>query len=731
MTVRLITFLAFLIPSLALAQGGAELDAKNAAQDRAIEAKADAAALDALAAELAGQETVNARQDEQLAERADIDRAIGQDVIDLKAADTALAARLKIIEDALAQVPAPDPDPTPEPEPSPEPDPEPLPEPVAGAPHPQPAVAFPSTADGLPIMQLGVGSGSAEPFIDLTRDRKPDWYTTDRGVPKKLTFTDLLAGGYLDPETFYPVAIPPGYPSLYGPGFLAKSRDADAVKARSAGKWVVDWKGSAEIGIYNLGSAYWKRVGPNRIEIDVPTSGVDKAFIEVKSIGAGGFSDLRIYRAEDEAALDAGALLSPRFRAHAHGYKILRALDFTAVEINWQRAVDQFAALDGLGWKPMDFDKDKAGPRGFPPEPLFQMAMEADAALWLNLPGLIGAGPEFDADAVFKGTDLEATAKAKAKEIIASDEWDRFAGRVADALIASGYPEDRRFYLELDNEAWNNAHPFWRTTFYFKGIGNAVSPSGKAGERFGYGYATARMAVAFDKALADRGRAQAWVPVLAGQNANPRTTLGALKGYSAYFEDRGVDPAPWMKIAGVSTASYYFNGLSGSKGPLTAAPGETLQQTWLRLATDDPDGLAKTVADFLIDSPASVQGSLAWVAENRAKHQAAAEAAGATFIGDYEGHDHDGAMDALRTTPAYVNFVERYRYGPQGARVTKAWIERLRAQNPGAVIANFVSICDGDVQPDATDTVAEAAWCDGWYGEKNGRVEALGAYLRH
>lgn len=598
------------------------------------------------------------------------------------------------------------------------------------APHPQPPVAFPTTADGLPLMQLGVG-GPEDPFINEVFARDPNWYTTDRGVPKKLKYADLVEGGFVDPHTNYPTAIPKGYPALYGPSFLTKRRDADAVKARYAGKWIVDWKGSADVRIYNLGPAFWKKAGSNRIEVDVPASGVNQAIVEVQSIGKGGFSDLRIYRAENEAALNAGRLLAPRFAALAHGYKVLRTLDMQAVEINWQRTADQFAAVDSLGWKPGDFKKRKLGPRGFPPEPLFKMAVESETALWMHFPGQAGAGEDFDTDAVFSGTDLEATAKAQAKDIIASDEWDKIAGRIADALIASGYPHDRRFYLELDNEAWNNAHPFWRTTFYFKGIGNAVSPSGKAGERFGYGYATARMAVAFDKALADRGRAQAWVPVLAGQNANPRTTLGALKGYSAYFSDRGVDPAPWLKIAGVSTASYFFNGLSGKKGPLTAAPGETIQQTWLRAATEDPDGLAEKVADFLIDSPASVQGSLAWVAAKRAEHQKIAESFGAFFLGDYEGHDHDGAMDALRTTPAYVNFVERYRYGPQGKRVTEAWVERLRAQNPGAVIANFVSICEGDVQPEATDTVVESPWCDGYYDEKNnGRVEALGEFLR-
>ncbi|MEQ8937060.1 MAG: hypothetical protein RIE56_14815, partial [Amphiplicatus sp.] len=583
-------------------------------------------------------------------------------------------------------------------------------------PHQQPKAAFPNTDDGLPIMQLGVGGGYEAPFINVIKDTSVNWNANGPGLPK-LEIGAFAAGGGTD-AAWMPRILPPGYKTVAGMPYRDGAR-TPALQPYYAGTWVIEWDGDARLafGLINLKKVRVSHPSKNRIEGVFPPSGVKNASIVVNQLGSE-FSNLRVYRKENEALLKAGKLIAPDFRAYASRYKVLRTLDLQAVNINWQRTADQFAPVDAPGWRPANFDKIKTGPRGFPPEPLFGMAVETDTALWMHFPGQAGAGPEFDADAIFENEDdgttgdvkgaLHSLSRAKAQEIIASPEWDKIAGRIAEALIASGYPEDRRFYLELSNEVWNFANPFWRGTHYFHGIGLGVS-NGAQGFRYGYGYASARMAEAFEKALAERGRKQAWVPVIAGQMANANRSRIALEGYKAFFEERGVDSAPWLKIAGVSTASYYQGALHPTRGVVTAKAGETKEDAWLREVRSDPDGLAKRVADHFISGPVNKSGTLAWIVDRRKKNESAAKAFGAFLLGDYEGGDHDNPSPPakLRKEPDYVNWVELYRYGPEGERVTRAWIEALRKQNPEAIIANYYGISAGDKEPDKTDTTLE------------------------
>ncbi len=606
-------------------------------------------------------------------------------------------------------------------------------------PHHQPKVSFPNTDDGLPIMQLGVGAGLEAPFINVIKDGSINWNANGPGLPK-LEIAAFAAEGGTD-AAWMPRKFPSGYQRIAGMPFRDGAR-TPALQPYYAGRWVIEWDGDARLafGLIDLKKVKVSHPAKNRIEGVFPPSGVNNASVVINQLGDG-FSNLRVYRKENEAALKAGRLLSPDFAAYASRYKVLRTLDLQAVNINWQRTADQFAPLDSPGWRPANFEKVKAGPRGFPPEPLFQMAMETNTALWMHFPGQAGAGPEFDADDIFKNIDdgstgdvkgaLSSLSRVKAREIVASPEWDRIAARIADALISSGYPEDRRFYLELSNEVWNFANPFWRSTHYFEGIGRGVS-NGAQGFRYGYGYATARMAEAFEKALAERGRKQAWVPVIAGQMANPGMNRGALVGYKAYFEDRKLDAAPWLKIAGVAAASYYQGALNATHGVAKALPGEAPPDAWLREIKTDPDGLARRAADRIVNGPAAQQGTLAWIVARRAQNEKVAQEFGAFLLGDYEGHDHDNPNPPgkLRSQPDYVNWVERYRYGPEGERVTRAWVEALRKQNPDAIIANFYGISAGDQEPDETDGILEHPWADGFYGEENGRTKALGEYLR-
>lgn len=598
---------------------------------------------------------------------------------------------------------------------------------LAGLPHAQPPVAFPNTADGLPVMQLGVGSGFQEPFINEVLNGGAGWdaVRSGGGVPNMGT-RELYENGHIDPASGYPVSIPPTHTWYNGPSFRAAARFAD--RRFFAGTWVIDWQGDASVD-FELRSRHPNppRVvrGKNRIELTFDDL-AGNAIARITRIGPGGISNLRIYRKEWEGLLDAGQRVTPLFREHASRFKVLRTLDFQPANIVIQTRADQFGPLDMPGWKGSFTIRQPYGPRQAPPEALVAMAMETDTALWMHFPGQTGAPAAYEETLLLPDEQpardrANAIAREHAAGIIASDEWDKIAARIVAALEKEGYPEDRRFYLEVDNEIWNNANPFWRKTHWFDHLGQGLGMGGRAA----YGYATARMALAFERALKDAGRRQAWVPVLAGQHANPTRTRSALEGYRAFWVAQGVDPAPWMKMAGVSTASYFSGALHRRSGFITPREGETHGQAFLREVRADGPGLAKRATDFIIGGP-NVASTFEWYRVRRLQHEAHAKAFGAFFLGDYEGHDHDTDIGELANNPDYIAWVRAWRYGPEGARLTREWVKRLQGFDREAIVSKFSSVSAG-----AAFTGLEAPWADGaYYGEDNERTKALKEYLR-
>lgn len=627
-------------------------------------------------------------------------------------------------------------------QPPPAPDPAPAPTPAPGdvtVPHAQPSAVFPTVEDGLPLMQLGAGGlgyiNVEEPLIVLSGANSPQMNAWGPDGAR-MEHAELWAKGYIDPQTMLPRAIPEGFHGVRL-GFVRFG--ARFAPALYAGTYVVEWEGD---GFATLSFADRCRTlsdGPagGRVECDFAPERTSWGWITVTR-ASDGFRGLRVYRKADEAEVRAGRTLSPAFRAQLSGYKILRALDMQMINATRQRRADQYLPETAWAWGASGADRDYApdAPFAVPPRLLFDMARDAGVALWMHLPAYVGAPDSFDAAFPNVNAVRFEVAEPHAAAILASDEWERFAGRVVADMIAAGYPQDRRLYLELSNEHWNNAGGFVRGKAYFWGLGDGLEKAtgrnaGREGGwnfSHGYGYAAARMAHAFERALARAGRAQAWTPVIATQNFNHFTTKWALEGYRAYFEDRGMDPAPWLAMAGVSTASYYSGGTEN--GRFFAAPdAEAHKAMWLEaIAQKGVDALAKELADWVITGgpDGNAPGSIPRVIAQRALNRAEAEKAGAFFLGDYEGGDHDMGPKYLRGEPAFVAFMRRYRWGPQGERVTRAWIEAMRADDPDAAIANF----GGAQFVFAGDSLANP-WADGHYSEDTGRKRALQDYLRN
>lgn len=590
----------------------------------------------------------------------------------------------------------------------------------------------PNTADGRPIMALGLdGWGTQnleEPFVNLLRMTGNSWTAVQNWPgPATMEMGAMLAGGFINPETMLPKAVPPGFDAVRSGLFRGGARHDPAAYA---GTYVVEWEG-AGLARVDLGcAAGQKRIeGENRLEFTCPPTETAWTQLLFSGLAAQGLEFVRVYRKKDEALIRAGAEISPRFVAYARPYKVLRTMDIQGAVVAAARSVDQLAKKSHAQWGASPWINFEDLPMGRPIEVLFDMAVAADAALWMNVSGPLGAPPEFDQIAL-KGPRHQENfdnklqmqwARARAPEILASPEWDKYADEVVRSLMASGYPETRALYIETANEVWNNGNPYWWYRDYFLGIrdwANAQKPVSGFSAMVGVGFMEARFAVALDKALEKAGRRQAVIFVLAAQHANPTTSKGAIAGFKHYFVMNGIDPAPYLKRAGLSTATYFHEG-TNKTGLFPAANDDELKRKWLAAIAKDPQGTAKALTDWYLTKDQCC--TVPYLVRMRRAQEAVAEAGGVRFIGDYEGESHDAA-GVLRDDPAFKDwYFNVWMDGPEGERLTKGWMKALYQENPEAIIANFQGACVREIR---------YPWCDGLIGQDTGRRRALEEFLR-
>ena len=153
------------------------------------------------------------------------------------------------------------------------------------------------------------------------------------------------------------------------------------------------------------------------------------------------------------------------------------------------------------------------------------------------------------------------------------------------------------------------------------------------------------------------------------------------------------------------------------------------RQAWREAILADPAGLARRRADQVISGTGSA--TLSWVLANRRRHREVAQSHGAYFLGDYEGESHETMPQWLAADPVIVNWAEDWIAGPQGERVTRAWANAMKADDPKAIISNYMGIQPRDPEgASPTDTKFADPWYDGYYGEENGRTRGLEAILR-
>ncbi len=557
----------------------------------------------------------------------------------------------------------------------------PAPDPVSD-PSPQPAPRTTSSPGAL--WQTGVGFmaywGGEDPLINVlaVNVADKDW-PADVFDRETQTFLKLPAGK----SDLNIGLIRAG--ARYDPGFYK-------------GDYIIDWEGDGRIGTGLAGGEGWEaREGPNRIRETYDGRRKSWASAVIRKIGPGGIRNIRIYRAEHEAALKAGKIFNPDFVRNIARYDIVRTMDWNA---GGATRTDQIADMGAQFW----------GGAIVPLEAQFKLAEEAGVALWINAPSRLAAPEGLNARlAAMPGRPNQqkryALIATQFDAVAASPEWDAYAARIVAAMEATGYPVDRPFYLELANETWNWGGPFgYATEWYWSLTGALAEKTGKSypgnPSRGAYGYFSAQLAEAFAKALEAAGRGdQPWTMVIGAQTAWDQQVVGPLEGVKDYGGGKNKQA---MARYGVATTGYYRGAFHDAGGNLfgSSVKGEAAWRAeWLRRFEVDPAALAQYLTDFMID-PRPRRQNVAWVVAQSKRHRQIAVQYGVRYLGQYEGSSHDTLDRELAKNAAALAFYQDWQRGPRHAALIRLQAEQMRAAFPdGVVLSNYQHWSNDGVSP--------------------------------
>lgn len=525
---------------------------------------------------------------------------------------------------------------------------------------------------------------------------------------------------------------------------------------RFSGRWVLTWDG---VGTPEVAGAPLPAVSTaNRREFDLDfgnavNEGATAMRIEFVLCGAG-FGNVKFYRLADEARVMAGEIYATPFLQGVSRYKGVRPMDWNEQGEPWFKAAQRSRMTTGR-WGDTDAGDlnrhrfaNPALPRtysiyGVPLEAQVELAIRANVALWLNVSPFLGmqAGayaywnPDNSYDDRFALGGPAVTAQATQQ--VASLEWDNYADAIVSTLNEKQYPRKRMLYVEVGNEIWNTALPFFNGTWAYDRLGEGLFPGGGAAQhRRVLGWMSARFAEAMSAALARAGRSdQRWTIVVAGQNKRPdASTRVALEGFRDYFLAKSTATAPWFAKVGVSTSSYFENAFEqgGAFAAYDAQPTEDARRAAILAEIEaGPVAAATKVATWFITSLAADKLTIPNMVTFKQGHAAIAAEFGAAYIGDYEGGDHEWGGKFWGATwsnsAGYRDFLDEFRYGAQGNRVTAAWINQTKTAFPDGIVSNYAA--PGGYF-NALRAYRTDSWHDGAYGVVTGRETALNDNLR-
>ncbi|MEO1251113.1 MAG: hypothetical protein AAFW81_02055 [Pseudomonadota bacterium] len=576
------------------------------------------------------------------------------------------------------------------------------------------------------LLQIGPHALAAynaeEPLIDLSKAWGGNWRAELRNGDI-LSETELRAQGFIDPETGMPVGEPENFKNYIGPRILAPARSFPDFYA---GAYAMEWEGSAYGFLGGQPRDLETRIGARKLTFAVRFDSASGRGVGFSRIRGDGLKSFQIYRSKYKKRLRDGEVWSPVHVDNMRNYDVIRTMDYQATNGTPVRSFADVAKPTDPGWgRFLGLGWPASGRFGAPYEILVDLAMRAEARLWLVAPPMIGS-PFHLADPRFRFDDnpdrvdpekIRAAAKAAGAEILASAEWEAFAGEAIDRLVEGGYPADRPLYLEVGNEVWNTAGNFALHTHYAGGIGQSIRDDWNVRE--GYGALSARWASAFERALEERGRDQDVVYVLAGQTAWAGTTQLALTGYEHQLKAMDLRRDAFFAKTGVAITNYHSctNTFAEKQfGPLDA-PGT--RRAFEAAIRDDGEALMRALHDYCLNARAGAH-SLHWVLSKWREHATIAKNAGVDFIGAYEGGSHDMLASDLAASPTIRSWWTDFHWGPLGADVVRQINLSLIEAFPGVMLSNYTGMGDIGGHP----------WDDGHYSKDTAMLQMWREFYR-
>ncbi len=566
----------------------------------------------------------------------------------------------------------------------------------------------PNSADKRPLVQLGLGAMSYFSYQDALIDQmlQNSWNRFEAKVDGERRGIDwLTANGFVDPRTGAIKLSPAGGVRL---GFI-RSASKVAPAGYFDSEWIIDWRGEGDVVISSGDRDYTvKRVGRNRLEVSFARDHNKPVMVSVKSVTGAPVHTVRAYEKRNAARLETGEAFHPDFLERIRPYKVLRPMDWNRVNGSTVVRTNGLASPNDRYWGTSQGDD---GFRvGVPIEAQVGLAVQSNAALWVSAPPMLGAptwfaGLDFKSDPA--GTPNRRTvgdkwrdvARRNAGEILGSNEYLTYARRLVAALDAADYPRNRIIYVECGNEIWNWAGGFAKATGFFFGLGDHLSARSKAANhRTAYGYMSAKMAAAMERAVAETGKPREWAVIIGTQSVNPNQTVGALAGLDLWLAEQD-DPNAKQRLAphfGLATTNYYrgvfqHDRRSNFYGEPDAGK---YYDRLVREIEADPAGLSRRIADWFIRHPDG--HTIPAIMGHVRKQSALIEEWGGFYAGNYEGGSHDSAP---RSSPQAVkDFAFRWRASYEHARVLHVLADRFYREFPNAMLSNYVS--QGETRPD-------------------------------
>lgn len=237
-------------------------------------------------------------------------------------------------------------------------------------------VPEPPALGGIANPNLGFGLSGVhdwsvqQPFLDVMKTARV-WTGHLPGQWGGMDYPALVAGGWLDAEG-WPKAVPPEVTGLATLILTDLPPEAGAVGGtyvlRHAGKGVLQVGGRAQ----NL------RAAPGQVRFDFTPGEGGVVLTIVETDAQDPIRDISVVRADRAALLDGGALFNPDWLARLRGARLLRFMDWMAVNDS------TLARLEDRP-KPSDFTWAR---NGVPVEVMIALANELQAEPWFTLPHL-------------------------------------------------------------------------------------------------------------------------------------------------------------------------------------------------------------------------------------------------------------------------------------------------------------------------------------------------------